>query len=252
MDISGNTILITGGSSGIGFALAQAFCQNGNEVIAVGRNAEKLARAKEECPALHTIQADISKEPEIQRLIETVQTNFPNINMLVNNAAAGNFLDLTHESDACARAREEMETNYLAPMRIITMLMETLKQQPEAAIVNITTIGVYLPVAKMPGYSASKAALHSYTQSLRWQLANSTIEVFEVIPPAVDTDFVATFQMPKMTAESVAQKVIKGLKKGETDIFIGAARILRRLSRLAPNTMERLSHVQTEKALEKK
>lgn len=250
MNTSGNTVLITGGGSGIGFALTEAFSAEQNTVIIVGRNAERLEAARAKLPTLHTLQADITSEPDRQRLVATLLDRFPRLNILVNNAAAAFFSNVQTDQAAYDKARLEIETNYLAPLRLIQLLLGQLQQHPSAAIINMTTVGVYLPMAVMPGYSASKAALHSYTQSLRRQLAGSTVKVFEVLAPAVDTELVSTFQMKKMAPDKLAAKVLEGLCDDRLEMAIGSAGVLRWLARLLPRTAERKAYEQVAKALE--
>jgi short-subunit dehydrogenase involved in D-alanine esterification of teichoic acids len=155
---------------------------------------------------------------------------------------------LQTDPDGYEKARQEVETNYLAPVCLIQLLIDLLRQQPSSAIVNITTIGAYLPLTLMPGYSASKAALSSFTCSLRLQLAGTPIKVFEVLPPPVDTDLVRAFHMHKMPPEQLARKVLQGLRKDRHEMSIGTARVLRWMARLAPRLSEDMAHKQLLKA----
>lgn len=244
MDTSDNTVLVTGGGSGIGLALARALCAENNTVVVVGRDAARLAVARTECPALHTLRADITDEQDRQRLAEQMGDRFGGLNVLVNNAAVACFNDLRTDPDAYVKVRLEAETNYLAPVRLVQLLLGQLESHSPAAIINITTIGAYLPMSVMPGYSASKAALHSFTRSLRLQLAGSGIRVFEVLAPPVDTALVAAFRMRKMAPDDLAAQVLRGLRRDRYEMRIGAAKALGWLARLAPGYAERAANRQ--------
>lgn len=248
MNISGNTVLITGGGSGIGLALAAAFCAHQNTVIIVGRDQAKLDAAKRLHPSLHIIQADISSEEDRQHLANIVQERFPQLNILINNAGTAFFAELHTDPGSFDKARQEIEINYLAPVRLVQLFLSLLQRQPTAAVINITTIGVYLPLAVMPGYSASKAALHSFTQSLRLQLEGAPVKVFEILPPPVDTELVSGFHMRKMNPARLAQKILHGLRSDRYEMTIGVARVLYWMTRLAPRYLLRLSHKQSLKA----
>ena len=242
MDITGNTVLITGGGSGIGLALARAFHAQQNSVIIVGRDPQKLAEARRQCPGLHTIQADITKEDDRLRLVADIREHFPALNILVNNAGVAFISDLATDPEAFDKFRLEAETNYLAPVRLTQLLLGLLQRHASAAVINITTIGAYLPVTIMPGYSASKAALSSFTRSLRLQLAATPVKVFEILPPPVDTELVAVFHMDKLQPEQLAARVLQGLKKDREMMPIGTARVLLWMARLAPRFFEGQSH----------
>jgi|AZII01.1.fsa_nt_gi uncharacterized oxidoreductase len=249
MKISGNTVLITGGASGIGLALAGAFYREKNTVIILGRSQDKLAQAQKRYPGLHTLQVDITSEQQRLELAETLTTEFPGLNLLVNNAGVAYFGDAQQPTELFKHACIEIDTNYLAPLHLSLLLLPQLRQQPSPAIVNITTAGVYLPLTIMPGYSASKAAFSSITHVLRQQLANTPLKVFEVLPPAVDTQLVSRFKVQKLQPDLLAQKIVSGIKKNHYDMPLGSARALKWLARLAPTFCEGILHRQMTKML---
>lgn len=251
MEITGNTILITGGASGIGLALAGAFYHEQNTVIILGRRQDKLARAKKLYPGLHTLQVDITSEQERYELVETLATEFPTLNLLVNNAGVAYFGDVLQSAELFKNARIEIDTNYLAPLHLSLLLLPQLQQQQSPAIVNITTAGVYLPLTVMPGYSASKAAFSSITHVLRQQLANTQLHVFEVLPPAVDTELVSRFKVQKLQPDLLAKQILSGIKKNHYDMPLSSARALKWLAKLAPAFFEGLLHRQMTKMLNK-
>ncbi|MGA8146832.1 MAG: SDR family NAD(P)-dependent oxidoreductase [Gallionellaceae bacterium] len=245
--MTGNTILITGGASGIGLALAELFCNEQNTVIIVGRDEQKLIKARMKYPGLNIVQADITNEQDRQRLVADVEQRFPGLNVLVNNAGAA-FISDPQTPDSYEKICVEIDTNYLAPVRLIQLFLGLLRQQPSASVINITTAGVFLPLSMMAGYSASKAALHSFTSSLRLLLADTSIKIFEVLPPPVDTEMVSMFSMRKMSPELLAAKILHGLRKDRLDMPIGTARALRWMARLAPRFAAAMSHKQMQKA----
>lgn len=188
MNMTGNTILITGGASGIGLALAKRFSARGNSVIIAGRRAEALADAKRSVPALHTLVADVSTEAGRIALAETALAQFPALNMLVNNAGVQKRpAPLTQTQDWSAH-KAEIATNLEAPMHLSMLMIPHFLKAPSAAIINITSGLAFVPIAFMPTYCLTKAAIHSFSQTLRHQLRETQIGVIEIAPPAVNTD----------------------------------------------------------------
>ncbi|AMJ66025.1 SDR family oxidoreductase [Hymenobacter sp. PAMC 26628] len=188
MNLSNNTVLITGGASGIGLALAVRFQQAGGTVIVVGRRADKLAKAAQQHPGLHTHVADVATAADRVALAAWVMAEFPGLNVLVNNAGVQNrvsFADLAADWDS---RRQEIAINLEAPLHLSALLAPHLGQQPGAAIVNVTSGLAFVPVAGLPIYCATKAAMHSVTLSLRQQLLPTGVQVVEIVLPAVDTD----------------------------------------------------------------
>ncbi len=223
MKLSGNTVLITGGSNGIGFALAERFASRENTVIICGRRAGKLEEAKGRLPGLRTVVCDVSSAAEREDLFRRVTTDFPDVNVLVNNAGIQRRLDLT-ETELWDETRSEIATNLDAPIHLARLFFKHLAAQPSPAILNVTSGLSFVPLANVPVYCATKAALHSFTLSLRRQLSDSPIEVVEVIPPAVDTDLggpgLHTFGV---NVDEFADAVFEGLESGDTEIAYGTA-----------------------------
>lgn len=190
MKTTENTILITGGGSGIGYEIAQLFSANGNQVIITGRTEEKLLKAASSLQNTTAIVADINNEDDVTKLVGQLKADFPKLNVVINNAGSAYAYDLlTPEINAFEKARDEMNTNFLSPIRLTEQLLPLLKEQKEAAIVNVSSVVAFTPSVKISTYSASKAALHSYTQSLRLSLNDTAVRVFELMPPLVNTEF---------------------------------------------------------------
>ncbi len=188
MNFHGRTILVTGGGSGIGLGLAKRFVQAGATVIASGRREDALADAREKVPGLHTLRGDVSTAEGRVALFEQATRDYPALDVLVNNAGIQNRpAPLTQAQDWAAHERE-LATNLAAPMHLSMLFVPHLLAKKEAAILNVSSGLAFSPFASMPTYCATKAALHSFTQSLRWQLRSTAVKVVEIIPPAVNTD----------------------------------------------------------------
>jgi uncharacterized oxidoreductase len=240
MRMQNNTILITGGSAGIGLATAKAFVATGNTVIVCGRDQLRLQKAKETVPGIHTIQCDIARDDELAGLLQQVQSDFPRLNMLVNNAAMMCRYNLGGSFEEGERIEGEVRTNLLAPMKLTSQVLPVLQQQTTAAIIFISSGLAYVPVANLAVYCATKAALHSFARSLRAQLKKTSIKVFELLPPPVDTDLAREWRMPKIPAEKVARALLKGLEREHYEIRVGMVKPLTMASHLIPSLMERM------------
>jgi len=186
MKTSGNTILMTGGGSGIGEALAHRFHDRGDTVIIAGRRREALEQAAAGRDRMHAMTLDVEDSAEVDAFAKKVVADFPSLNVVFNNAGVMKFEDLTSRRDL-ADAEATLVINILGPIRLTNALIDHLTGQPDAAIVTVTSGLAYVPLVAAPTYSASKAAMHSYTVSLRTQLAGKA-EVIEVAPPGVQTD----------------------------------------------------------------
>lgn len=188
MELQGNTILITGGGSGIGFALASRLLRAGNRVVICGRRLEKLQQAQQQCPGLSFLCADISTAKGREDLLSQVTALFPDLNVLVNNAGIQNRLPPLTERQDWSRHELEISTNLEAPMHLAMLFIPLLLRQRSPRIINVTSGLAFVPIAFLPTYCATKAALHSFTLTLRQQLKDTPIQVVEIAPPAVNTD----------------------------------------------------------------
>jgi uncharacterized oxidoreductase len=235
MKTSNNTVLITGGGAGIGFQTAKILSAAGNRVIITGRNADTLQKAAAQLNNVTTIVSDVSKEEDVQALVKRISTEFPTLNIVINNAGAAELYKLTGGDHAYSKASREMLTNYLSVIRLNELLIPLLQQQPEAAIVNVSSIAAFAPGSVLAGYSATKAALHSYTQSLRHVLVATSIKVFELMPPLVNTEFSKEIGGENgMPASEVAAALLAAFEKDEYEIHVGATADLYKLFLSSP------------------
>ncbi len=228
MKTSGNTILITGGGSGIGFETAKLFAQNGNTVVITGRDENKLKRATAQLRNVHYIVADVTNASDIKRLVNRINTEFPELNVVMNNAGRAIIHKISESPEASSIAREEMETNYFAVIELTAKLLPVLKRSLEAAVINVSSIVAFAPGLSLPTYSASKAALHSYSQSLRLSLGvNANVKVFEVMPPLVDTEFAKDLPSDKkISPAEVANAIIESLADNKYEIHVASTQQL--------------------------
>jgi uncharacterized oxidoreductase len=233
MKITGNTILITGGATGIGLALAEAFLREDNQVIICGRREKQLQEAKSRLPSLHFRVCDVSKDSDRENLFHWTTSAFPNLNILINNAGIQKEVDLRKGAVELLGDEDEIDINLKAPIHLSTMFIPHLIKQRESAIVNITSGLAFTPLAVVPIYCATKAALHSFTQSLRHQLRNTPIKVFEVAPPIVDTELDRGTRENReqenagISPIEVAEVALSGMKEDQDEIVIGLASNLR-------------------------
>ena len=241
MKVSGNTVLITGGATGIGLALAEAFSKKGNEVIICGRRKNKLLEAQKRLPEIHVRVCDISKHKNCKALFDWATANFKKLNILVNNAGIQREIDLTEGIADLESGEDEIRVNLEAPVYLSALFIPHLmKKQKESAIINISSGLAFIPIASMPVYCATKAAIHSFNLSLRYQLAGTRVKVYEVVPPIVDTELDKGARGQREQAnrgikpEEVAAATMKGIENDDFEIVIGMAQNLRMGSRTDP------------------
>jgi uncharacterized oxidoreductase len=245
MQLSGNTILITGGTSGIGLEFATQFAALDNTVIVTGRNEAKLDAARKKLPGVHAIQSDVSDPAAIAGLYEHVARDFPNLNTLINNAGVMRKINVhTFGSDLRDLTRE-IEINLDGPIRMTVQFLPLLKAQKAAAVVNVSSGLAFVPLAISPVYCAAKAAIHSFTQSLRLQLKHTNVTVFELAPPITETSLfqgdmnLSDVSVKPMKATTLVQHALDGIKHDRLEIRPGLANVLKIMSCVAPNLMVR-------------
>ena len=230
MKINGNTILITGGATGIGFALAETLVNAGNKVIICGRRENKLKEAKEKLPQIEIKVCDVLAEKEREGLFVWAKDNYPDLNVLINNAGIQRMVNLKKGTKELFSGENEIETNFAAPIYLSAYFIPWFLKKRETAIINVSSGLGFVPIAAMPVYCATKAAIHSFTISLRYQLKDTSIKVFEIVPPAVDTELGkgATSDESQeyrgVPPSEVAEATIKALANNEYEIIVGEAK----------------------------
>lgn len=245
MKLKNRTILITGGTSGIGQELAHQLLARGNKVIVTGRNAQRIDEARARLPGLHGIVSDATDASAIAALHAEVTARFPELDVLVNNAGIMRMLDLSSPRPLADLTRE-IEVNLSAPLQMIQQFLPHLQSRKESAIVNVTSGLAFVPLTIAPVYSATKAGLHAYTRTLRAQLQldGSGVRIFELAPPAVDTPLALALEADTkgsrgMPVDELARRAIAGIESGQEEIRPGLANVLKAMSRLAPETIFR-------------
>jgi uncharacterized oxidoreductase len=237
MKTSNNTVLITGGATGIGLRLAEEFVKANNDVIICGRREEKLNEAKSKLPQIHTRVCDVSGTKDRESLFNWITTNFRNINVLVNNAGIQRMLELKNGIRELTRTESEIDINLTSTVHLSAYFIPLFIQQKESAIINVSSGLAFIPIAAMPIYCATKAALHSFTISLRHQLKDTSVKVFEIIPPTVDTDLDKGSRTQRNMAyrgippSEVASSTMKALANDEFEHAVGQAQNLVAASR---------------------
>lgn len=230
METKNNTILITGGATGIGFSLAETLVDAGNKVIICGRREGKLKEARDKLPQIQARVCDVSREKERESLFNWVKDNFKDLNVLINNAGVQRMVNLKKGTQDLFGGENEVETNLIAPIHLSAYFIPLLLKKKESAIINVSSGLGFVPMASMPVYCATKAAVHSFTISLRYQLRDTPIKVFEIVPPMVDTE------LGKGTIEEgdqgyrgippseVAEATLKAMANNEYEIVVGEAK----------------------------
>lgn len=227
MNLRNNTIFITGATSGIGRSLAEAFHKLGNQVIISGRRKTLLDEVTAANPGMAAIEMDITDPASIKKAAETLIRDFPKLNVLINNAGIMPFDDAGLAIDD-AQARLILDTNLLGPVRMTSALIEHLKRQPSATIINNTSVLAYVPLAATAVYSASKAALHSYSLSQRFMLRETSVRVQEIAPPWVNTDLIRKTDDPRaMPLDAFIEQTMAGLATDAEEVVVEAARPFR-------------------------
>jgi len=237
MKLSGRTILVTGGGSGIGLALAAKFLDLGNEVIVTGRRASKLEEAKARHPKLNTIVGDVADPASVSALAEELRTRFPKLDVLVNNAGVYSNRNLALRSADLGTLTAEIDVNLSGTIRVTSALVDLIKAN-RGTIINVSSGLAFVPLTCAPIYSATKAAVHSYTLSLRYHLQEAGVEVIELMPPSTRTEMTAGLpespDFKLITTDELVNATMKGLEGGALEIRPGQSNQLHWMSRIAP------------------
>ena len=241
MRLTNRTVLVTGGSAGIGLAFALKFLELGNTVIVTGRRQAVLDEVKARHPGLHTIQSDIADPAQIAALAAKVKAEFPKLDVLMNNAGVGQARNLAVPASDLAALTAEIDINLNGPIRMTSALIDLLTVN-RGTVINVSSALAFVPLPSNPIYCATKAAVHSYTQSLRFQLADAGVEVIELMPPAVRTDLTGDFAehgVAMITTDALVSKSFAKLRAGASEIRPGQSNQLAFMRRLAPGFINR-------------
>ncbi|MGU3376423.1 SDR family oxidoreductase [Chryseobacterium sp. M5A1_1a] len=223
MKTTGNTIFISGGSAGIGLAIAKKLIAEGNKIIINGRSEERLQNALKELDNASAIQGDLSLEADRIRIAEELKSNYPDVNIIINNAGAAFGYLLSETTNSHEKAAAEMNTNYFAIIHFTELLLPHLLQKENAAIVNVSSIAVFGSHKFLPTYGATKAALHSYTTALRQTYEEAeNLQIYEIYPPLVNTEFSAEIGGANgIPPSEVADEFFLALGKNQFDVPVG-------------------------------
>lgn len=242
MKLIGKTILITGGTSGIGFELTKQLIERGNTVLITGRDQDRLNATKRALPQVHTFRSDVSDPAQVVALCDHVLSEFPAMDVLINNAGIMRNLKVNQSRELRDLTRE-IDSNLSGPLWMTQQLLPHLRTRKGALIVNVTSGLAFIPFPPSPVYSAAKAGLHAFTQALRMQLKESGITVMELAPPGTETplfrgEFTEELRGQKgMDVTVLVTRAIAGIEKGKLEIRPGLSNVLKLMSRLAPTFM---------------
>ena len=238
MKLTGRTILITGGSAGIGLAFALKFLELGNQVIVTGRRQSALDELKAKYPKLHTVQSDVAEPARIAFLAKRVKAGYPKLDVLMNNAGIMLHKNLKAPAADLDGLMTEVNINVGGVIRMTSAFIDILTAN-KGTVINVSSALAFVPLPSAPIYCATKSAVHSYTQSLRFQLEEPGVEVIELMPPAVKTALTADLPegdgVTLITTDELIKQSFAALKAGKVEIRPGQANLLALMRRLAPN-----------------
>jgi len=238
MKINNNKILITGATAGIGEALTKTFLKLDNQIIALGRNTEKLEELSKLDKRIIPFQCDISKQEELDRLTLFIEQNHQDLNILINNAGIQYNYNFENESQLLDKVAHEITINFLAPLKLIALLLPTLQNNKNSAIVNVSSGLAIVPKAQAPVYCGTKAGIHIFSKSLRSQLKK--VKVFEIIPPLVETAMTTGRGKGKISPQRLVDEFIKAFKKNNYEVNIHKVKLLRIINRISPSIADRI------------
>jgi uncharacterized oxidoreductase len=241
MRTSGHLALVTGGSSGIGLAIARALAGAGNTVVLGARDPERLAAAARQVPGAGTVRLDIADTGALPAVLDQVRSRYGPVSLLVNSAGTlHRYRFADGDPSAGELVSAEILTNVLGTVELTRLALPQLLAQPEAAVITLSSVLAHVAVPRLPVYAATKAAVHSFSRSLRASLAGTPVRVFDVLPPLVDTPMAGNIAGAKVSPEAVAGAVLAALARERYEIHVGQAKRLARLSRLAPALADRI------------
>ncbi|RYU93161.1 SDR family oxidoreductase [Emticicia agri] len=256
MDLKNSTILITGGTSGIGLELVKQLTEQGAKIIITGRNLHTLDETKKKFPNIHIFQSDVSNPKDIQQLYKNVTQQFPDLNIIINNAGLMRLIDLQDTTIDLGNLISEINTNLTGTIQMVHEFLPHLLTKKSAAIVNVSSGIALMSYSSAPIYSATKAGVRAYTQALRLQLEDTNVKVFEMIPPGVNTNLQNDWvQQPNpsqmMSVDKMVNVAIDGLLKDKPELKPFLISVLKIVSRIMPNLLLKFGHGEFKKFKEK-
>ena len=227
MKLSNRIVLVTGGSSGIGFGIAEAFHRSKSRVIICGRDKEKLSAVERKLPGIIALPCDVGDARQRENLAGEVLRRFPDLDILVNNAGIQRYINLKEGYDELKSGEDEIAINFVSTVELTALFIGHLMKRPSAAVINVSSGLGFMPMVNTPIYSATKAAIHTYSLVLRQQLEDTSVKVVEIVPPMVDTGLNkegrdgAHLKFRGISLSEYIPTVIKGLEDDADMIFHG-------------------------------
>jgi uncharacterized oxidoreductase len=240
MKLTDNTILITGGSSGIGLAILKSFYQLGNKIIIVARDIDKLKEVQIQFPEIAIFQCDLTNQTDIDGLIVFIEQNYSNLNMLFNNAAIQYNYDFLTEQNIVNKIDYEVSANLTSTIKLCGLLLPVLLKNENSAIVNVSSGLAISPKKSAPVYCASKAAIHNFTKAFRYQMEGINLKVFEILPPIVETPMTEGRGKNKISPEELVNEFMNDFKKNKEESYIGKSKLLKFINRILPKISDRI------------
>jgi uncharacterized oxidoreductase len=240
MTTTGNSILITGGSSGIGYALAKHFLKLNNKVIITGRDKEKLQQIKKDIPGIEIFIGDLTVKSSLEDLVLFIDQQYADLNILINNAAVQYNYNFMNEPGLIDKIDYEVSVNLLATLKLTGLLLPLLLKNKNSAIVNVSSGLFIAPKKSAPVYCATKSAIHSFTKTLRYQLEETGTKVFEIIPALIDTPMTEGRGKSKITPEQLTEEFIRNFKADKMESYIGKTRLLKFINRFSPKLADNI------------
>jgi uncharacterized oxidoreductase len=255
MELKNSTVLITGGTSGIGLELVKQLTEQGANIIVTGRKLEALNETKRQFPEVHVFQSDVSNPKDIEQLYKEVTYRFPDLNIIINNAGLMRLIDLQDTSLDLENINREIATNLSGTIQMVHQFLPHLTAQKSAAIVNVSSGIAFMPYSVAPVYSATKAGVHAYTQALRLQLEDTNVKVFEMIPPGVSTNLQNDWSVQPnpgmmMSADKMVRVAINGMLKDKKELKPFLISVIKTASRIVPGLLLKFGHQEFKKVKE--
>lgn len=240
MKLTNNIILLTGGTSGIGLEMVQQFYERDNKLIIISSNQDNLDKLKIQFPKIETAVCNLGDNLSVRKLIDKCLVEHNDINIVINNAGIQNNYTWTEEKNGYNKIEYEIRVNFTSPMQIIYGLLPLLTTKQNSAVVNVSSGLAFAPKKSAPIYCATKSAVHNGTKALRYQLENSTVKVFEIIPPLVDTAMTEGRGKGKITPKQLVDEFLKNFKNDKFESNIGKTKILRLIQRISPKIADNI------------